>query len=148
MRGNKMKIRIKRIDKELPLPVYKTPGAACVDLYARVETIIPARGIGYVPMNIAVALPDHCVGLVFARSSTHKRGLMLGNSVGVLDSDFCGDNDELQCITFNFTDADIVVERGFRLCQFMVLQYDHIEFEEVERLSEIDRGGIGSTGNY
>jgi hypothetical protein len=53
-----MKVRIKRIDKTLPLPEYKTPGAAAMDLYARETIVIPANTTGYVPLNVVVQVPE------------------------------------------------------------------------------------------
>jgi dUTP pyrophosphatase len=141
-----MKVKIKRFDHELPLPEYKTPGSVAMDLSARVTTEIPPRSMGYVPMNIAVQIPDGYWVLVAARSSLHKKGLMLGNGIGVGDTDFCGDQDEYKAILFNFTDNVVVVEKGERIAQMMVLKREPMELEEVEHLSEKNRGGIGSTG--
>ncbi len=84
-------VGIKRFDTTLPLPEYKTGGAAAIDLYARETTVIPARGIGYVPLNIALQLPENTWALLAARSSLHKKGLMLANGIGVGDYDYRGD---------------------------------------------------------
>jgi len=70
-----MLIKIKRFDKTLPLPEYKTEGAAAFDLYAREATEIPPGAIRYVPLNIAVETPPGHFLLLAPRSSTHKRGL-------------------------------------------------------------------------
>ena len=76
-----LQVTIKRFDKSLPVPEYKTAGAAAIDLYARVETVIPARAVGYVPLNVALQLPPDCFALLSARSSLHKKGVMMANKV-------------------------------------------------------------------
>ncbi len=141
-----MKLKIKRFDQELPLPAYKTDRAAALDLYARLETIIPAKKIAYVPLNIALELPENYWALLAARSSLHKKGLMMANGIGVGDEDFCGDNDEYQAILFNFTDQEVAVKRGERIVQLIVLNREKVEIEGVVELGNKNRGGIGSTG--
>ena len=141
-----MKLKIKRFNKSLPLPEYKTDRAAAVDLYARVDTIIPSREVGYVPLNIAIELPLDHWALVAARSSLHKKGLMMANGIGVGDEDYCGDNDEYKAILLNFSDKEIMVKKGERLAQLIVLPRERVEIEEVEELGNKDRGGVGSTG--
>jgi dUTP pyrophosphatase len=142
-----MKIRIKRFDQTLPLPEYKTAGAAAMDLVARETTVIAPHKVGYVPLNIAVQVPDEYWVLVTARSSLHKKGVMMGNGVGVGDADFCGDEDEYKAILLNFTDQEVTIQRGDRIAQMMILKRDRVELEEVEQMEQKSRGGIGSTGD-
>jgi dUTP pyrophosphatase len=141
-----MKLKIKRFDQSLPLPEYKTKGAAALDLYARLETVIQPGEIGYVPLNIALELPQDHWALVAARSSLHKKGLMMANGIGVGDEDYCGDNDEYQAILLNFTDQEVVVKKGERIAQLIILPRERVKIEEVVELGNQDRGGIGSTG--
>ena len=141
-----MKIRIKRFHKDLPLPARATERAAAFDLIAREETIIPARGVGYVPLNIAVETPDGCFLLVAARSSTHKKGLLLANGIGIGDPDFCGDADEYRAAYLNITESPVTVARGERIAQGMFVKFMDWEWEEVETMEKKTRGGFGSTG--
>jgi dUTP pyrophosphatase len=141
-----MKIKIKRIDKELALPKTHTDRAAAFDLYTRETTKIPARGIGYVPLNNVVATPDGYFLMLASRSGLHKRGLMLANGIGIVDPDFSGDNDEIKGALYNFTDADVVVEKGDRLIQGCFIKVNEWSFEEVEKMPEKNRGGFGTTG--
>ncbi len=141
-----MKIRLKRIDPTLPLPEYKTAGAAALDLAARQTVTIPAGETGMVPLNIAVELPPGHWLLVAARSSLHKKGLLLANGIGIGDSDFCGDDDEYHAALYNRTSAPVTVERGERICQMMVLPVERVELIEVTTLGNKTRGGFGSTG--
>ena len=128
------------------MPAYKTPEAACFDLYARTTVQILAGEIGYIPLNIAVEIPKNYWLMVVSRSSTHKMGIMMANSVAVGDSDFRGDNDEYVFVAFNFTNKTVTIEKGTRIAQAMVVKFDRVEFEQVEHLDNHDRGGFGTTG--
>lgn len=141
-----LKAFIKRFDTSLPLPEYKTNGAAGMDLAAREETVIPARGIGYVPLNVALQVPDGCWVLIAARSSLHKRGVMLANGIGVGDYDYRGDGDEYKAALYNFTDQPVTFEKGERIVQMIVMQRQPVELVEKDGFETADRGGFGSTG--
>ena len=142
-----MNIRIKRIDKDLPLPEYKTAGAAGFDLCARIATKIPPHTVGYVPLNVVIEPPDgHYVALV-PRSSLHKRGLMPANGFGVGDRDFCGNADEYTAALLNFTDKDITLERGDRIMQVVISPVVRVGFDEVDDMGNQNRGGFGTTGD-
>jgi dUTP pyrophosphatase len=141
-----MKARIKRFDKKLPLPVYHTDGAAAFDLYARETVEIPPKEVRLVPLNVAIETPPGYFLLLAARSSTHKKGIILANGIGIGDPDFSGDNDEYQAAYLNFTDKPVVVERGERIAQGMFVQFAKVEWEETEKLNKKSRGGFGSTG--
>ncbi len=144
-----MKVKLKLFDTTLPTPAYKTAGAAAFDLYARLEVTIPAHQVGYVPLNIALQLPSNCWAQVSARSSLHKRGLILANGIGVGDSDYRGNNDEYIAALLNFTDQPVVVERGERVVQMIIMEREKTEFELVtEFVDSDDRGGFGSTGKH
>lgn len=141
-----MRVRIKRIDKSLPLPAYKTGGAVAFDCYVRATTVVEPRKIAHVPLNICVKPPKNHYVLLAARSSLSKRGLIFANGIGIGDEDFCGNGDEYHAAVFNFTDAPITIERGDRIAQMVIKPYEKAEFEEVETLEEKDRGGFGTTG--
>lgn len=141
-----MEINIRRIDASQDLPKYKTPGAIAMDCAARETVRIPAKTIGYVPLNFALKPPQGHFVLMAARSSLHKRGLICANGIGLFDEDFSGDNDEYVAILYNFTDATVEVTAGDRITQIIALPYDRMEWNEVSSLGNNDRGGIGSTG--
>ncbi len=146
-----IKVIFKQFDESLPKPEYKTPGAAALDLYARTAVSIPAHGIGYVPLNVALQLPENHWALLSARSSLHKRGLMLANGIGVGDYDYRGPNDEYLAALFNFTNVDVSVEKGERIVQLIVMHREPVVLEMVEEFNTKDpttknRGGFGSTG--
>ncbi len=141
-----MKVRIKRFDKSIPLPVYKSKGAACVDAYARETVTIKSHQVGYIPLNVAIEIPEGYWLLLASRGSTHKSGLILANGIGIGDWDFRGDSDEYLAAMYNFTDEDVTIEKGIRIAQMMLMKYETFEFEEVEHLGNEDRGNFGSTG--
>lgn len=140
-----MKVKIKRIDKTLPLPEYHTPGAVAFDLTARVTTIIEPNSIGRVPTNIVVKIPEGYMLLIKDRSSTAKKKGLL-TTVGFVDQDYCGENDEILLQFYNFQKTPVTVERGERLGQAAFVRIDKAEWEEVEKMNKKTRGGFGSTG--
>lgn len=142
-----MKIRYRKIDKDIHSPEYKTHGAAGMDLYSRETVTIDPGKLGYIPINIAIEVPEGYFAALVDRSSSHKLGVAMINSFGVLDSDFNGDNDEAMYIAYNFTDKPVTIERGTRFAQIVIMKHAVVELEEVDSLGNEDRGGIGSTGN-
>lgn len=141
-----MRIKIKRFDKELPLPAYQTSGAVAMDLSARLETTVPPKELVLIPLNIALEIPEGYFALMAPRSSLPKRGLMAANSIGIFDQDFKGDNDEYRFAAYNYTDQEVIVEKGERIAQLLFIQINKVELDEVESLGHTDRGGFGSTG--
>ncbi len=143
-----MKVNIKKLHPNAVIPSYAKEGDAGMDLIATSVISDTLTQITY-GLGIALEIPEGFVGLVFPRSSIRKTNLQLSNSVGVIDSGYRG---ELQA-TFNKTQA---VDRhpeyykiGDRVCQIMIIPHPTIDFQEVEYLSNTQRGegGFGSTGN-
>ena len=141
-----MKVRIRRIDKSLPLPQYKTAGAACFDFTARVAATLSPKEIIYMPLNVAIEHPENHMLIMAARSSLHKRGVMLANNIAIGDTDFSGNGDEYRAALYNFTDKPVTIERGERICQGFFRKYERAEWDEVEDLGNKSRGGFGTTG--
>jgi len=142
-----MKVRIKRIDKDLPLPEYQTKGSTGFDFYCREDTIIPAGQAAFVPANNVIEAPKGYFLAVLPRSSTFKKtGLLLANSMGVIDRDYAGPEDEVKLYFHNTTDNDVAVKKGDRLAQGLFLRFDQAEWNEVDEIREESRGGFGSTG--
>ena len=142
-----MQIKIKRLDKELPLPTYQTAGSAGFDIYARENTVIAPKSIILVPSNLIIATPPGYMLIVTSRSSTPKRkGLMIANGVGIVDSDYSGPEDEIKILVYNFTENEVVVEKGERIAQGLFVKVEQGHWEEVENMDNPTRGGFGSTG--
>jgi dUTP pyrophosphatase len=142
-----MEIKIKRFDKELPLPEYKTDGAAAFDLYAREDVTIQPGEVALIPLNVAIQIPKSYFILLVNRSSTFKMGITCANGLGIGDSDYCGDNDEYKFPALNYTKEAVTIEKGTRCCQMLILPVEQVDIQEVEHLGNEDRGGFGSTGN-
>jgi dUTP pyrophosphatase len=142
-----MNIEVKRFDKVIPLPAYKTEGAACLDLYSRENVVIPPHTVGYIPLNIALEIPEGYWVMIAARGSTHKLGIMPVHGIGIGDWDFRGDNDEYVFPVLNFTDQEVSIEKGTRIAQMMVSKVEKMSIVEVDNLGNKDRGKFGSTGH-
>ncbi len=140
-------MRIHRLDPDLPLPSYQTAGAAGFDLAASADVTVEPGAIVLIPTGLIVEVPDgHFLG-IFARSSTPlKRGLIVANGVGVLDSDYCGPTDEVKIQVMNVTSEPVVVRRGDRIAQGIVMPFVRVAIEAGTGASSPSRGGFGSTG--
>lgn len=145
-----MKIKIKRIDKSLPLPVYETNGAVGFDIIAREDIEIPSKGLAMIPSNLIVEVPETHMLVIASRSSTpYKKGLMPPHGFGIIDHDYCGPEDEIRVLVHNFKDETVKVARGEKIAQGVFVKIDKFEWEEQGDISaKNSRGGFGSTGGY
>ena len=141
-------VKVKKLHESAVIPSYSKDGDAGMDLIATSIVSDTLDQITY-GLGISLEIPEGFVGLVFPRSSIRKTNLQLSNSVGVIDSGYRG---ELQA-TFNKIQGvtEGVRERyliGDRVCQIMIIPHPPIQFEEVEELTNTERGegGFGSTG--
>ena len=141
-------IRVKKLHPNAKMPTYGSDAAVGADLYACLEsavTIQPGE-IFWVPTGIALEVPAGCAGLVYARSSMGaKRGLAPANKVGVIDPDYRG---EIRVVLLNHSKEPQTLQPGERVAQFVITPVLTPSYDEVEELSETDRGagGFGSTG--
>ena len=142
-----MNIKIKRFDKSLPLPERKTVGAAAFDLAARETVTIPPGAVGYVPLNVAIETPPDHFLLVAARSSTHKKGIMMANGIGIIDPDYSGNEDEIKAAYYNFSATPVIIEKGERIAQGTFIKISHSEWDETDDMPNRTRGGFGTTGS-
>ena len=143
-----MKLPIKRLDPDLPLPRYAKPGDAGCDLLAAENvTLQPGGGRALVPTGIALAIPEGYAGFVQPRSGLAvKNGVTCLNTPGLIDSGYRG---ELKVLLIN-TDPNSPFEvvRGERIAQLVIQKVEVAEFEEIDDLPSTERGegGFGSTG--
>jgi dUTP pyrophosphatase len=141
-----MVVSITRIDKSLPLPRYESAGATGFDLITRETTIIPPHGISLVPGNVIVKVPKGFALLLIPRSSLpRKKSLVCPHSIGVIDQDYCGADDEILVQVQNISDKSVTVERGERIAQGLFVKVEQAEWREIEAAKK-SRGGFGSTG--
>lgn len=145
---SELEVKIKLFDKNLPLPKKHSSGAACFDLYSRIDINIQPQSIGYIPLNVAMAPPPGYWVMIAARSSLHKSGLWLANGIGIGDNDFAGGEDEYKIAAYNFTDGSVAIEKGQRIAQAMILPIVNHSIVQVDSMQKLSRGGFGSTGKH
>jgi len=142
-----MNVKIKRIDPSLPLPQYHTDGAVAFDLYARIETKIKPYQFEMIATNFVIETPPGYMLMLAARSSSaKKKGLNMRNGVGIIDQDYCGNEDELYVLIQNLTDTEVTIEKEERIAQAIFVQIAKPSFTEVDTMHHTSRGGFGSTG--
>ena len=117
-----------------------------IDLRAAETVVMKAGEYRMIPLGVAMELPKGYEALVAPRSSTFKKyGIILANSIGVIDEAYKGDNDEWNFLAYATRNTKI--HKNERICQFRIIQHQPlIHLQEVESLGNDDRGGIGSTG--
>ena len=117
-----------------------------IDLRAAEDVTMKAGEYRMIPLGVAMELPKGYEALVAPRSSTFRKyGILLANSVGIIDEAYKGDNDEWNFLAYATKDTQI--RKNERICQFRIIQHQPlIHLQEVESLGNSDRGGIGSTG--
>ena len=141
-----MRVKVTRLNSSVPLPVYSTPGSAAFDLAAAESVDVPPGQIRLVGTGLVMGVPPGYFLAILARSSTPlKRGLIVANAVGVIDSDYCGPDDEVKIQVMNVTAVPVTIGRGDRIAQALVLPAPRVEFEEADTTAP-SRGGFGSTG--
>jgi dUTP pyrophosphatase len=147
MSKSEIGVQIQRLDPDLPLPVPAHEGDAGLDLYAREDAIIRARGGRLLmPTGVAVAIPHGYMGLAVPRSGLAlKHGITLVNTPGIIDSGYRG---ELKVVMINTDpEKDYEIKRGDRVAQLIISRYDNVTWTEVTELSGLDRGGgFGHSG--
>ncbi len=141
-----MELKIRRFDKTIPLPEYKTKGAAAMDLSPRIDVTLQPNETVAVPLNVAIEPPQGHFVLMAGRSSLYKRGLMMANGIGIIDEDYAGNGDEYLAILRNVSENTVEIKKGERIVQIIVLPYNQVALQEVDELTGPTRGGVGSTG--
>lgn len=144
-------LKIKKVREKAVVPKYATSGAAGMDLYACIDapvTLEPGKLL-MIPTGIAIELPDSSLAaFIHARSGLGvKHGICLSNGVGVVDSDYRGE----VCVGLcNVSDKAYTIEPFERVAQMVIAPVAVMDIEEVEELSDTDRGagGFGSTGKF
>ena len=140
---NSLKVKFKKLHPQAVMPAYAKKGDAAMDLYA--AEIKQDKWGNYVYLTgVALEIPPGFVGLLFPRSSVSKTSLSLANSVGVVDSGYRGEI----MLKFGCSSNLSCYKVGDRVGQLIIMPYPQVQFEQVEELSDSDRGegGFGSTG--
>jgi len=143
-----VKILVKKFDKKIKLPAYKTSGSSGMDLIAYVKgriTVKPGK-TALIPTGIAVAIPKNYEIQIRPRSGlAANKGVSILNTPGTIDSDYRG---EIKIILINLSKESFVVNSGDRVAQMILCPVVKAKFKEVKNLPNTirDKGGFGSTG--
>ena len=144
-----LKIIDPRIGKDFDLPEYQTDGSAGVDLQACIDKTVSIQpgDTKLIPSGIAIHIKDpNLAAVLLPRSGLgHKKGLVLGNLVGLIDSDYQG---QVFISCWNRGSNQIDIEPGMRIAQMVFLPVEQVDFNVVEDFDESERGsgGFGHTG--
>ncbi len=142
-----MEIYFKRSSSFVKIPIKAYDHAACWDLYAYTISVVDSDKYGYIEYNtgISVEIPNGYVGLLFPRSSISNTGLILANSVGVIDPDYRGD----LIFRFKYVKDTNKYEVGDKIGQIMIIKNVEVKWTEHTILSSTSRstGSFGSSGN-
>ena len=149
----KYDILIKRIDPELPLPLKATADSLGIDLYARYNVHFSQGDFIKVPLNVVVKPPDGYGSILTGRSSLFgKHGVIVTNGIGVIDSDYCGENDEILLPLYKLTPGNTTIAKGERIAQLILIprlspDYNFFNVREALTIDSTNRGGFGSSGH-
>lgn len=149
MQSVQLKILDKRIGDEIPMPGYATPGSAGMDLRACLDQmlVIGPGETHLIPTGISIHIEDEkLAAVILPRSGLgHKHGIVLGNLVGLIDSDYQG---QLYISCWNRGQDSFTIETGDRIAQLVIVPVVQVEFEVVDEFTTSDRaeGGFGHTG--
>lgn len=142
-----LRMQVRRLDAELPLPTYAKPGDAGMDLRASADAVLEPGGRALIGTGLAVAVPPGWVGLVHPRSGlAAKHGITVLNAPGTVDSGYRG---EIMVTLLNSDPQEpFRIERGERIAQLLLQRVAQVELVEVDELEGSDRGetGFGSSG--
>ena len=144
-----VKVLDSRLGNEWPMPTYATTGSAGLDLRACVDavTVIEPGQTVLVKTGLSIYIEDpHFAGLILPRSGLgHKHGIVLGNLVGLIDSDYQG---ELMVSVWNRSQTAFSLEPGERLAQYVLVPVIQAQFDIVNEFEATERGagGFGHTG--
>lgn len=136
-------MKIKRFNKDIPLPKKSHLPDVGLDLFIPKEFVIRPFRTMTIPLGLGVAIPEGYAGMLIPRSSVAEKGLIIQTSI--IDPDYIG---EIHLIITNSTDESIKIEKGQRLCSLVCINVLNAYIEEVDELQSTARGtaGLGSTG--
>ena len=139
-------IKIKYFTDKIEKLTYIDGKSDWIDLRAAEAVDLKKGEFKMIPLGVAMELPKGYEAHIVPRSSTFKNfGIIQTNHQGVIDSSYCGDNDEWKMPVYAMRDTHIEVND--RICQFRIMENQpKIQFEEVKALTGVDRGGFGTTG--
>ncbi|MBE0478438.1 dUTP diphosphatase [Candidatus Aerophobetes bacterium] len=141
-----LRIKIKQLDPDLPLPVFAHEDDAGCDLFSRTEIVLGPGERKLVPTGITFAIPEGYAGFILPRSGLALNyGIGVVNSPGLIDSGYRG---EVAAVLINHDpQKEFRIKKGDKICQLVIQKIEKIQWDVVENLSKTKRGkrGFGST---
>lgn len=127
-------------------PIEKIEAGSWIDLRASEDVNMYTGQFKLIPLGVGMILPEGYEAIIAPRSSTFKHfGIIVANSIGVIDPSYCGEEDQWMLAAFALREVEI--KKNERICQFRIQKVQpDIEFEVVDNLKDTSRGGFGSTG--
>lgn len=151
MKKIQLKILDQRLGNQIPLPVYATEGSAGLDLRACLDeaVVLEPGSTTLIPTGLAIHIADYKTAAVLLPRSGlgHKYGIVLGNLVGIIDSDYQG---QVFVSCWNRGKTTFTIEIGERIAQMVFIPVIQVEFEQVNEFDESNRGdgGFGHSGRH
>ncbi len=139
-------VKIKKLHPDAVIPKYQTEGSVGFDFHSVEDVQVKPGEFKLIRTGLAVATPPGFMLMACPRSSTYKNfGLVMVNSVGIIDQDYCGNEDEIRIPVMNIKNYDSYFIKGTRFAQAVFVQVGKFSFLETEDMGQ-SRGGYGSTG--
>ena len=129
-------------------PLEKTEAGDWIDLRVAEDVEMKAGEYKLIPLGVSMQLPPGYEALVIPRSSTFKHwGILQTNSCGLIDNSYCGDDDIWYFPAL--ATRDVLIEKNSRICQFRIQKkMKNVNFETVNTLNNVNRGGLGHSGKF
>ena len=145
MKGVELKIKVKYLVPDID-EIEPISQGDWIDLRCAEDTYLKRGEFRYIPLGVCVELPQYYEALVAPRSSLFKHyGIIMTNSIGVIDNSYCGDNDQWHFPAY--ATRDTFIKKNERICQFRIIQNQpFFDIVKVDHLGNEDRNGLGSTG--
>jgi len=151
MKKIQLKVLDPRLGDTIPLPEYATPGSAGLDLRACIDEplFLEPGQTELIPTGLAIHILDpHLAAVLMPRSGLgHKHGIVLGNLIGLIDSDYQG---QVMVSCWNRSDTPFTIQIGERLAQMVFVPVARVQFQQVAEFSASHRGtgGFGHSGRH
>lgn len=148
-----MELHVKYFDPSIP-PLERISVGDWIDLRTREDVVMECGTYRNIPLNVSIKLPEGYEAIMAPRSSTFKNfGILMVNSIGVIDETYCGDNDEWQFPAYALKISKqcdrVWIPKGMRIAQFRIFEHQpEFDILTVASHGEKNRGGFGTTGTF
>lgn len=143
-----MNVHIHKVRQDVEIPHYHTMGSVGFDLSAAETVRISPKEIAMIPTGLVIETPPGFALILASRSSAPKKfGITPPHGIGVIDQDYSGAEDEIKILVRNFTENEIIIEKGTRIAQGVFVKAEQAVFVEDDFSDRKSRGGFGSTGH-